>query len=314
MARRPRRWRPDAVYTEVKRTVDRQFLLKPTPEVRNLVGACLGRAQAMFPVKIYWAVANINTMQLGRAPMDDDPDALDNMSRFDQLFYGLLSREINKLWDREGPVWSTRNRSEECIDDRSVEQQLLYALTNPVKDGLCEKVSHWEGLTLFDQLAGGKEERFYHIDWVRWWNEGGKKNEKPIGEYKKWVTVKLSPIPEWERYSEHKRQTLLRKRVRKEETDFAKEREKAKRPVMDKSMRACIDPRDRPREKKKSGPQPLCHSSTKEAAGKYKIKWRKFLVLFREASEKFLSGVFDVEFPDGSFRPPLITVCVADST
>ncbi len=314
MARRPRRWRPDAIYTEVKRTVDRQFLLKPTPEVRNLVGACLGRAQAMVPVKLYWAVANINTMQLGRAPMDDHPDALDNMSRFDQLFYGLLSRGLNKLWDREGPVWSTRNRSEECIDDEMVEQQFMYALTNPVKDGLCEKVSDWEGLTLFDQLASGEEERFYHIDWVRWWDEGGKKNKKPIGEYKKWVTVKLSPIPEWERYSEHRRQTLLRKRVSKEETDFAKERKEAKRPVMDRSMRARIDPRDRPRNKKKSGPQPLCHSSTKKAADKYKIKWREFLVLFREASEKFLSGVFDAKFPDGSFRPPLITVCVADST
>ena len=237
MARRPRRWRPDAVYTEVKRTVDRQFLLKPTPEVRNLVGACLARAQAKFPVKIYWAVANINTMQFGRAPMDDHPDALDNMSRFDQLFYGLLSRGINKLWDREGPVWSTRNRSEECIDDRSVEQQLLYALTNPVKDGLCEKVSDWEGLTLFGQLAGGKEERFYHIDWVRWWDEGGKKNKKPLGEYKKWVTVKLSPIPEWERYSEHERQTLLRKRVRQIENECARERKEANRRASDAARR-----------------------------------------------------------------------------
>jgi len=314
MARRPRRWRFGAVYTEVKRTVDRQFLLKPTPEVRNIVGACLARAQRVYPVKIFWAVANINTMQLGRAPMDEHPDALNNMSRFDQLFYGLLSREINKLWDREGPVWSTRNRSEECIEDRSVEQQLLYALTNPVKDGLCEKVSDWEGLTLFGQLAGGEEERFYYIDWTRWWNEGGKKNKKPLCEYKKWVTVKLSPIPEWEKYSEHERQTLLRKRVRQIEDECAKERKKASRPAMSKSMRARVDPRDRPRNKKDAGPQPLCHSTTKEAADEYKAGWRDFLVRFREASGKFLSGIFDVEFPDGSFRPPMMTVCVADST
>ena len=103
----------------------------PCPEVRNIIGACLGRALRKFPVKLFWTEANTTHMQNGRSPF---PDQLDNMSKFDQMFYSLLSRELNRLWDREGPVWSTKNRGIECVDDAAAEDRLLYSMTNPVKD------------------------------------------------------------------------------------------------------------------------------------------------------------------------------------
>ena len=57
---RPRWWKADAVYSEVKKCIDVMFFLKPTPEIRNIIGACLGRAQKKHPVKIFWVDANVN--------------------------------------------------------------------------------------------------------------------------------------------------------------------------------------------------------------------------------------------------------------
>ena len=66
MARRPRRIKPDTAYSEVQRTVDRQFLFKPDPVVRNIIGSSVGRAQREFPVKIFWLDFNINLTSIDK--------------------------------------------------------------------------------------------------------------------------------------------------------------------------------------------------------------------------------------------------------
>ena len=71
MSDRPRWWKADAVYSEVKKCIDDMFFLKPTPEIRNIIGACLGRAQKEYPVKIFWVDANVNHLHRGRAPLQD---------------------------------------------------------------------------------------------------------------------------------------------------------------------------------------------------------------------------------------------------
>ncbi len=310
MARRPRRWREDAVYAEVKRTVDRQFLLKPTPEVRNIIGACLGRALQKYPVQLHWAASNTTHFGVGRSAL---PGMLDNLSRFNQYFYGLLSRELNKLWGREGPMWSTRSRSAEAIDDDAAEDRLFYEVTNMVKDGLVDRVTHSEGFNCYGTLATGEKEKFWYLDWTSWWNDGGPRNKKPVSEYKVWVEVEYTPLPKWRQMTPDQRQAHFRREVRKIEQEARKEREREGRPVMGPQKLAKLDPRDRPKTEAKSGPQPLCHASTKEAAEEYKKEFKVFLDHYYRASGLYREGHFDVEFPEGSFRPPLVTIYCASS-
>jgi len=70
-----------------------------------------------------------------------------------------------------------------------------------------------------------------------------------------------------------------------------------------------VDPRDRPRRPKKSGPQPLCHASDAEVAREYERQWRETLREHRAASIDFLNGMWEREFPEGTFRPPIIRIC-----
>ena len=59
--------------------------------------------------------------------------------------------------------------------------------------------------------------------------------------------------------------------------------------------------------------QPLCHASDMEAAAAYKREWRVFLEAFYQASSQYLSGNYHVEFPEGSFRPPLVNMYTASA-
>ncbi len=220
------------------------------------------------------------------------------------MFNSLIARGINKYLDREGALFSSRNRSTEAVDDMSLEQQLFYAVTNPVKDGLVERVAHWKGFSSYKQLAFGEVERFRYIDWTAWHKAGGKKSKKRPEDFVVSVSVELSPLPVWEDMPEHKRQAHFRREIRKMEQHFREQREREGRSVMGGRKLEKIDPRDKPRKPFNRTRKPICHAATKDAADEYRDKFRDFLDLYYYASDMWRRGARDVEFPRGSFKPP----------
>ncbi len=304
MGDRPRWIKADAVYSEVQRTVDRQFLFKPDEQIRQIIGAAAGRALKKHPVSIYWLDFNINHKQNGITPLSEDRNHIQAYARFHQMFNSLLARGINKCLGREGAVFSTRNRSTEVLDNQSLEQQLFYAVTNPVKDGLVDRVAHWKGFSSYKQLATGEVETFHYIDWTAWHKAGGKNAKKRPEQFMKSVTVKLTPLPAWQHMPAHKRQAYFRREVRRLEQHFREQREREGRSVMGKRRLEKVDPRDKPKKLFARTRKPICHASSKAAADEYKDSLRAFLDQYWYASGMWQRGAHNVEFPTGSFRPP----------
>ncbi len=311
MPRHPRWLKENTAYSETQRTVDRQFLFKPSPLMRNLVGSCAARAQKKFPIKLYWLDFNINHKHTGRAALSGSPRHLENLVRFDQTFHSLLTREINRLYEREGPLFSTRNRSHEATDDDALEEQLFYAVTNMVKDGMVDRAAHWEGLSSYNQLATGEVDTYTYIDRTAWHRAGGKRSKKPPETFTRTITLELSPIPEWEGMSPGQRQAHFRREVRRREASFRESREVEGRGVMGRRRLAKVDPRDRPKTRKPKGREPVCHSSTARGELEYKEALRSFIERYRRASRRWLDEDWQVQFPDGSIRPPPLMVSVS---
>ena len=309
MTRKIRRIASDTVFCCTQRTVDRQFLFKPEQEICEIVGASAGRAQSKYPVKIYWLDFNINHKHSGIAPLSNDQKDLQNFINFERLFHSLLAREINRLLDREGPIFSSRDRIDEAIDDDAAAQQLFYAVTNPSKDGLIDRVKNWKGLSSYNQLATGRVDRFSYINRTAWHKAGGARSKKSIHAFTEWTEVKLSPLPGWEDLPPKTRQENFRRQVREMETEFRKERELKGRRAMTRRAMEKVDHRDRPKKKAKYSRQPMYHASTIEAGKEFERGWREYLSEYYAAAGQFLSGNFNVEFPKGSIRPPIIQIC-----
>ena len=309
MAKRPRWLRPQAAYCEVQRTVDRQFFFAPNKIIRNIIGAAIGRAQRKYPVKLYWIDFNINHKHTGKAALSNDPEHIENLVNFDRLCNSLIARGINQYLQRDGAMFSTRNRSGEAVDDLSLEQQLFYAVTNPVKDGLVDRVAHWKGFSSYQQLATGNVERFSFINWTAWHRAGGQRGNLPPAAFTEWVEVKLSPLPAWAELPDHKRQALFRRQVRALEQLFRAEREHLGHRPMGPKKLAKINPRHRPlHPPKDKGRQPLCHASSLQGLWAYKKQYRAFLNQYYVASGLWMQGKTDAPFPAGSFKAPLIRV------
>jgi len=198
----------------------------------------------------------------------------------------------------------------ECLDQESVEQQFFYALTNPVKDGLADCIVSWKGFSSYPALALGEDVNYTYIDRTAWHNAGGKKSKKAIQAFTKTIRLKFTPLPGWENLKPNQRQTKIKRECRALEQKFRQERKETGIPVMSKAKLDKIDQRDRPKTKPKRTPKPLCHASTKEAAKAYKESLREFLTEYRITSAYYRQGFYDIEFPQGSLKPPLMTVQV----
>ena len=78
--------------------------------------------------------------------------------------------------------------------------------------------------------------------------------------------------------------------------------------MLGKSALFDVDPRDRPKNPKKSGRAPVCHAADREKAKAFKKEWRAFMQQFIEASADYRNGLYDREFPEGSCSPPLVKI------
>jgi hypothetical protein len=306
MGMHPRWVRSDLVTSTTQRTIDRQFLFKPDPFIRNLIGASAARAFARFPVLIYWLEYNINHEQAGIAPIDDTPAAATNLVRFKQLFHRLVAQGVNGYLDREGAVFSSRSRDVHCVDNESVEDRYFYALLNPVKDGLCDRIRHWGGFSSYASVCEGRHETYTYIDLTAWHQAGGARAKIPKKAFEKTISLQFAVLPGWEKLTVSQRQTRIRRRVRELEQHYRAEREAAGRFAMTPERMAKINHRDRPKNRPAGTRKPLCHAASVAAAKRYKAEHQSFCLSHRLSSIHFLSGYYDVEFPRGSFRPPLI--------
>jgi len=300
---KPRWIREGAVYAQTQRTVDRMFLFKPDPVIKNIIGASAARAMRRHPVKLFWLDFNINHEQNGIGPIDGTQERLTDVALFKQTFHRIAAEEINRHLEREGPLFSTPSRNVECVDNESVHQQFEYALTNPAKDGLVDRIDHWGGFSSYPYIAKGKDPVFTYIDRTAWHKAGGKRCKKPIESFTVRIRLEFTPLPGTEHMSPDQRQAMIRRRCREVENEH---RNKRDRPVMTKAKMDKLDHRDRPQTKPLRTPKPLCHAASEAAEKQYRESYKRFLDSYIIASAAYRNGAYDTDFPSGSFKPPLI--------
>ncbi|MCP4605680.1 MAG: hypothetical protein GY847_35035, partial [Proteobacteria bacterium] len=250
---------------------------------------------------------NVNHTHMGAGAYCEA--GLDDVIRFFQMANSLVARQLNKTWQREGHVFGGPYRMEPCLDDPAAEQKLEYALSNVVKDQLVERVERSPFFSTYKHLAHGKPLRYWWIDWESYWKAGGTLNNKlHPKQFLKWGELPIATLPAWEKLSIHQRQTRVRKMAKTAEKQAEEIRKRESRFVVGVPALYNVDPRDRPKNPKYSGKQPLCHASSPKLRRNFQSRWRDFRDEYREASKDFRDGDWEREFPDGSVRPPVMKI------
>ncbi len=148
---RPRQVLPGQFYLVTRRCTQRQFLLRPDEATNNAFTYCLIEAAQRSQIKVVLPCAMSNHYhavifdQFGRYP------------EFVEHFHKMFARSQNVLRGRWESFWSSEQASVvRLVNREDVIDKLVYTATNPVKDGLVDKVHHWPGVNGLNALLGGR--------------------------------------------------------------------------------------------------------------------------------------------------------------
>lgn len=149
---RPRSVLQNKLYLATRRSVQRQFLLRPSKRVNQAVLYCLAEAAQHFGVRIMWIVAMSNHLHEGV----DDPDG--KYPLFLRRFHRTLAKVLNCHWGRKGSLFEDKQTSMvELADADAVFDKMIYSLTNPVKDHLVKRADEWPGVTSLQAQLDNEE-------------------------------------------------------------------------------------------------------------------------------------------------------------
>lgn len=147
----PRPVYPRSTYMVTRRCTQRQFLLRPDRETNNAFLYCLAVAAQRYDIDV------LNFVQMSNHLHDVIFDRNGNAPAFYEHFHKLLAKCMNALRGR----WENFFSSEQVCVVRlethdAVIDKLVYVATNPVKDGLVERVDDWPGASGYRALLSGK--------------------------------------------------------------------------------------------------------------------------------------------------------------
>ena len=134
-----------------RRVTQRQFLLRPDDETNNAFTYCLAEAAQRTDLVIILSQMESNHHHT----MAYDPHG--HQVEFREHFHKMMAKSQNALRGRWENLWSAEEPcTVEVMSAEDVLDKLVYIATNPVKDGLVEKVHHWPGPNFVNALLSGK--------------------------------------------------------------------------------------------------------------------------------------------------------------
>jgi len=145
----PRQVLPDEFYMLTRRCMLRKFLLRPDDETNNAFLYCLAEAAQR------WAITVLLPSMMSNHHHTALYDRNGTICEFMEHFHKMLAKCMNALRGR----WENFFSSEppclvQLVDRNDILDKLTYAATNPVKDGLVERVADWPGVNGLDALLG----------------------------------------------------------------------------------------------------------------------------------------------------------------
>jgi hypothetical protein len=280
----PRQVIPGRFYMLTRRCTQRQFLLRPDAVANETFLYCLAEAAKRFGIEIILPSMLCNHHHTVLF------DRYGKIIEFTEHFHKMLAKAMNAHRGRWENLWSSEAPCLVVLEDAAtVLDKLVYAATNPVKDGLVERVHHWPGVNGLSALLNGRSleaRRPSHF-----FRANGKMPEQ--------VVLELVIPPELGDPAEVRRQ--LRERVAAEEERLAEQRRRAGKRVLGRRAVLRQSWRDRPTScEPRRGLRPRVAARSRWSRVAALQVCKVFLAEYRTARADWLAGL-DTKFPLGTY-------------
>ncbi len=204
---RPPRWIPDNSLIELcVRCFQGRFLLKPSPELNDIIIGVLGRALALYPATVHAAAFLSNHYHL----LATVPSTR-LMSQFLAYLNRNLSIEVGKLHGWKGPMWERRYQHSIVDNDPLIQvERLKYILSQGVKEGLVATPYNWPWVHAAEPLACGAALVGTWVHRSKIWAAKNRREAFDPAKHTEQYEVTFAPIPCWA----HLERAEVQRRVR----------------------------------------------------------------------------------------------------
>jgi hypothetical protein len=285
------------------------MLLRPSPQLNEIVLGVLGRAQSLYPVELHAFVFLSNHYHLLLTPADAR-----QLAQFMQHLNTNLSKEVGRLHDWRGTLFERRYQSIVVTDEEAAQvARLEYCLANGCKEDLVASPREWPGVSAVRALLGKEELVGTWFDRTTEWRARQCTKKAMDASITTQYPVRLSPLPCWRHLPAQSVRDNVEEIVQRIEAEAQVRLSRTGKSPLGAPAICKQAPHQRPA-RLQWRPAPLVHAATQLARRAFLEAYRCFVLAYREAAERLRSGWPMPEFPEGSFPPTGVFVRAAVST
>jgi hypothetical protein len=299
---RPLRFVPAGSLVEITtRTIQGRLLLRPSPELTDIILGVIGKAQDLYKMTIHVFVL-VST----HAHFLLSPSTGDQLARFMQFVNANIAKEAGRLHQWRDRLWSRRYRSIVVVGEKAAHARLRYILAHGAKEGLVGKPAEWPGPNCIAALTTGELLRGTWFDRSAEYTARQRGEDVRPSQFATTFDVKLTPLTCLLHFTEDQRQAECR-RIVKEIQVAAEAENKAKgREPMGVAAILAQDPHSRPATTDRS-PAPFVHASDEQTELDFRAQYRAFVDDFRTGAQRLRDRARELleMFPLWAFPPAL---------
>jgi hypothetical protein len=299
---RPLRFVPENSLVEVTtRTIQGRLLLRPSPELTDIILGIIGKAQALYGMTIH-AFVFLST----HAHFLLSPSSAGQLAFFMQFVNANVAKEAGRLHAWRDRFWSRRYRSIVVADERAAQDRLRYILAHGAKEGLIGSPGAWPGPNCIAALTTGALLRGTWFDRSKEFLARQRGETVFPSQFSSSFDVTLSPLPCLQHLTADQRQAELRRIVDEIKAAAAAENKEKGRTPMAVERILAQDPHSKPSTTDRS-PAPFVHATDDSTEQAFRVAYRAFVDAFRAGVLHLRNRAREIRdlFPCGAFPPQL---------
>ncbi len=291
--------RPRQVTAEITQvTFQFRSLLKPDRSLNLKIVGALARAKELYPIDLHSFVFLSTHLHL-QATFSD----AERMSDFMRHFSQKVSKEVGLAHDWDDSVFPKRYHHVELSQEPEVElARLRYVTSNSCKESLVMSPLDWPGVSSAEALITGEPMKGEWVDRTAYHHARNRGEDVSEADFTEELELHLTPLPSQAHLSARDYRQLVLEMVREIEAETLQRHRENKTAPLGVEAILSRHPHYRPGEKP-SSPRPWFHAIGREVREAMRTALIWIVAAYREASERYRAGEFDVEFPEGTFPP-----------
>jgi REP element-mobilizing transposase RayT len=296
---------PDEIFLLTTRTIGSRLWFVNNPELEEKILGYLAKYQTIYEVDLYaFRLMGNHYHLIARFPKCNKAAF---MRAFNAIIAKLVSSKVPGFTD--GKLWARRYADQAIRGEDAVMHWFFYVVLNPVISGVAETIREFEGFNSFYYAASGSVtlhkvfNRGAYNEAKRW---GAAVNKK---DYIENYRLKFSRLPGYESNSQKEYQLMLGNQLEERRVRVIDERRRQGLGFASRETRKCTQPGAKPKFTKKSDRysfRPLVLTLSKRLRKEFLEFYFDLTNRFREASDRYLRGEPLVEFPFGTYSPPML--------